>query len=47
MRFHNGEDAQPRGDTPAHGQHTVEEMRKHGYSDAEINGLREAGVIKG
>jgi len=45
VRFHDGEDAQPRGDTPAFGQHTLEVLREYGFSDAEIAGLSDKNVI--
>lgn len=45
VRFHDGEDAQPRGDTPGFGQHTMEVLREYGYSDAEITGLRDKNIV--
>ena len=45
VRFHDGEDAQPRGDTPGFGQHTLEVLREYGFSDAEIAGLQEKSVV--
>ncbi len=47
VRFHDGEDAQPRGDTPKQGEHTLEVLIEHGFSSAEIDRLRDAGVIAG
>lgn len=45
VRFHDGEDAQPRGDTPAFGQHTVEVLREYGYSEGEIEALSSKNII--
>ncbi|MEQ1890539.1 MAG: CaiB/BaiF CoA-transferase family protein [Alphaproteobacteria bacterium] len=45
VRFHDGEDAQPRGDTPAFGEHTLEVLREYGFSEAEIESLRSKSII--
>ena len=45
VRFHDGEDARPRGDTPAFGQHSVEILKEHGYSAEEIDLMLEHKVI--
>jgi len=45
VRFHDGEDARPRGDTPAFGEHTLEVLREHGFSDAEIESLSTNNII--
>lgn len=45
VRFHDGEDARPRGNTPDFGQHTEEVLREHGFSDSEMAAMRESGVI--
>ncbi|MFP5468885.1 MAG: CoA transferase, partial [Alphaproteobacteria bacterium] len=45
VRFHDGEDAQPRGDTPAFGQHTVEVLREYGYNEDEIEALSNKNII--
>ena len=45
VRFHDGEDAQPRGDTPAFGEHTLEVLREYGFSEAEIESLSSKNII--
>ncbi|MFZ5836109.1 MAG: CaiB/BaiF CoA transferase family protein [Pseudomonadota bacterium] len=45
VRFHDGEDAQPRGDTPAFGEHTLEVLREHGFSSTEIEALHGKNII--
>ena len=34
-------------DPPAHGQHSAEVLRSLGYSQRDVLGMREKGVIKG
>ncbi|MBL4868619.1 MAG: CoA transferase, partial [Pseudomonadales bacterium] len=45
VRFHDGEDARPRGHTPGFGQHSVDILKEHGYSEAEIKTMLEQKVI--
>ncbi|MBV1907333.1 MAG: CoA transferase [Pseudomonadales bacterium] len=47
VRFHDGEDARPRGDTPDFGQHSVDILKEYGYSDSEITAMLESGIAVG
>lgn len=47
VRFHDGEDAQPRGDTPGFGEHTDEVLLEIGLSQAEIDTLRQKQIVAG
>jgi formyl-CoA transferase len=40
-----GETKRPPAEAPSVGQHTNEILREHGYDDAEIRKLREAGAV--